>query len=427
MRRWWSLAAVAAIAGCASDGGTPGEIDYARIRAHVEALADDSMEGRGAGYEGERRAANYIAREFSAVGLAAPAGGYIRPFDFLPVGGVTPMATLEARNIVGVLKGSSRANEIVVVGAHFDGQGKIGEAEEGRFGVEAAGDDKIWNSASDNAVSIGAMIEIARVLRHGPRLARTIVFVAFSGEENRLNGSFDYVRNPVAPLDSHVAMVNLEKLVGHEETTLILASDGSSAGFADFAGAAAAQSGLNVQSFFDGVITDTDHFSFIAAGVPALVIGTGAYEKIHHADDTSATLRYDDLPPRLDYVRAFVTALANDAAPLPFAADMEAYSGVAGGPTTEAESRFCGLLTPGFLVTVLARGLPAERSGLNVGDVIIGVDGAPIAFGEEGANFLEEAATLGPASKLELRCGGKASSVILEMPSGVEASSAVSQ
>ncbi len=420
MLRSLGLAAAAMLSSCAAPEATLGEVetvpDLARVGAHTSFLASDSMEGRGAGYAGEKRSAEYIAQEFRNAGLAAPKGGYIRKFDFLPIGGAEPFKTLTAHNVVGILRGSSRSNEFVVLGAHYDGQGKIGQADAGRFGLKSAGDDKIWNSASDNAVSIGAMIEIARAIAGGPRPARTIIFVAFSGEENRLNGSFDYTQNPIKPLSTHVAMINLEKLVGHEETTFILASDGSSPKFADFARAASSSSGLNVASFYDGVITDTDHFPFIAAGVPALVIGTGAYEKIHHADDEIETLRLQDLPQRIAYVSAFLKELANDDSGVLFAADTAEFSGVAGGPTTDEETRICELDSPGFLVTALASGLPGASTSLNIGDVIVSVDGNPIRFSEDGANFLEDAAQLGGNSSLEIKCGVKSSTSTITMP-----------
>lgn len=331
------LAPIAAFASaaCATAETGAGGLDFARMAEHVEILSDDRLEGRGAGYDGEARAAEYIAEQFKKIGLQAPEGGHIRRFDYLPVGGASPFELLTARNVVGVLPGTRRPEEVVVVGAHFDGQGKAGDAAAGRFGEAKATDDKIWNSASDNAVSVATMLEIARAMSAEPRRARTVVFVAFSGEENRLNGSFEYVRRPAAPIERHVAMLNLEKLAGHEETELIMASDGSSPRFAAIAEKAAA-SGLGVTSFYDGVITDTDHFPFILAGVPALVIGTGAFENIHSPDDEIATLRLSDLAPRAPYIAAFVDALADDEAAAAFAADIGAYSGVAGGPDNRA-------------------------------------------------------------------------------------------
>jgi Zn-dependent M28 family amino/carboxypeptidase len=414
MHRKLALLAWFASAACSHVENAAIAVDLTRIRTHVEILSDDNMEGRGAGYPGEANAAEYVADQFDKIGLKAAGGGYVRPFDYLPVGGVSPFERLTARNVIGVLPGTRRPEEVIVVGAHFDGQGKKGDAAAGRFGEAKAIDDQIWNSASDNAVSVATMIETARALVRGPRPARTIVFVAFSGEENRLNGSFDYVRNPAAPIERHVAMLNLEKLVGHDETELIMASDGSSPRFAAVAEAAAAASGLKVASFYDGVITDTDHFPFILAGVPALVIGTGAYEKIHSPDDEIDTLRLDDLSPRARYVEAFIRSLAGDDEAAPFAADIGAYSGVAGGATTELETAACGLATQGFLVTAVAANSSADRAGLKVGDVVVEVDEKAVSFGEDGANFLENVADIKSGASLSLKCGGNSSQLRLE-------------
>jgi acetylornithine deacetylase/succinyl-diaminopimelate desuccinylase-like protein len=405
------------LAGCAAQphDSTPQPTREARLAAHIQILSADDMEGRGAGYEGERRAARYIAEQFAAAGLAPVNGSYFQAFEFRPVGGETAFQILPSRNVVGFLRGAARPDEIIVLGAHYDGQGMVGQAAEGRFGETQAGDDRIWNSASDNATSIAALIEIARSLNAHPP-GRSVLFVAFSGEENRLNGAFSYVRNPALPWSRHVAMINLEKLVGHEETTLILATDGSGARFSEAAAAANRQTGLSVASFYPGIVSDTDHFAFNLAGLPALVIGTGAYEHVHHNTDVFETLHMAELPQRVDYVQAFLVALANDEAPLSFAADITPFSGVAGGAATPAELSACALSQPAFAVTMIARGVPAEAAGLRPGDVIVRVNGAPPAFPDEGANFLEDAFSARGAARIEIACGAARRTVDLAMP-----------
>ena len=189
-----------AIAGCASAHGplqtaVPAKLET-RLAAHVKYLASDNLEGRGSGSNGERIAANYIADQFRDAGLRFGRGGWEQAFSFLAVGGPQAFQRLSSRNVYGILPGADLSKEAIVVGAHFDGQGTTGQAAFGRLGEKSAREDRIWNSASDNATSIAALIEIARELaRSERRLKRSIVFVAFSGEENRLNGSLQFVRD----------------------------------------------------------------------------------------------------------------------------------------------------------------------------------------------------------------------------------------
>lgn len=111
-----------------------------RLRAHLVELAGDAYEGRGAGYPGGARATVYIARHFEAVGLI-PVGDtidghptFLQRFQLHPRRPPEPWAVFTARNVVGLFEGDDPvlAREVVVVGAHHDGQGMEGQADMGR-------------------------------------------------------------------------------------------------------------------------------------------------------------------------------------------------------------------------------------------------------------------------------------------------------
>lgn len=107
-----------------------------RVKPHIVKLSDDSLEGRGAGYKGEQKAAAYIAAEFKKIGLQ-PMGdasgtrrSYFQEFQFQPCHPARAWETLASRNVVGFLAGSDPTlkDEIIVIGAHYDGQGRTGQA-----------------------------------------------------------------------------------------------------------------------------------------------------------------------------------------------------------------------------------------------------------------------------------------------------------
>ena len=167
---------------------TPGwqdTISPESLRRHTVELASDDYEGRGAGYRGEQRAADYIAAEFTRIGLA-PAGdaqGYFQPFSFHVSRPTKPWDVSSSRNVIGRIEGAdpSLRSEIVVVGAHYDGQGRTGQADPFRFTSSGdREDDQIWNSANDNAASVAAVIEIARAIKQsGVAPKRSVLFIAF--------------------------------------------------------------------------------------------------------------------------------------------------------------------------------------------------------------------------------------------------------
>lgn len=179
------------------------KISTIELQKHVFELADDKYQGRAAGYKGEKEAALYIATNFKNIGLepvnkaSNSPTSYFQKFDFEVLNSNIPWEILSSQNVIGFLKGSDRPNEYIVIGGHHDGQGMIGQADYGRSIPEdseadsaRASNDIIWNSAVDNAVSISAIIEMAKVLKeNNVKTKRSIIFTTFSAEENGLNGS----------------------------------------------------------------------------------------------------------------------------------------------------------------------------------------------------------------------------------------------
>ncbi|MDQ5844188.1 MAG: M20/M25/M40 family metallo-hydrolase, partial [Acidobacteriota bacterium] len=114
-----------------------------------------------------------------------------------------------ATNVVGILPGSDPVlkNEAIVIGAHYDHLGRGGE------GSLAPKEGEIHHGADDNASGTAGVIELARLFAtQKPRPRRTLVFIAFSGEEEGLLGSNYYVNHPVVPLANTVAMINMDMI-----------------------------------------------------------------------------------------------------------------------------------------------------------------------------------------------------------------------
>jgi Zn-dependent M28 family amino/carboxypeptidase len=114
-----------------------------------------------------------------------------------------------ASNVVGVLEGSDPElkNETIVIGAHYDHLGRGGE------GSLAAREGEIHHGADDNASGTAGLLELARLFsQERARMRRTVVFVAFGGEEEGLIGSSYYVAHPARPLAQTVTMINMDMI-----------------------------------------------------------------------------------------------------------------------------------------------------------------------------------------------------------------------
>jgi Zn-dependent M28 family amino/carboxypeptidase len=152
----------------------------------------------------------YLQRVPLALPDPAAAAGGGRGGRMTVLSGMSALDTIAAErrvidaNVVGLIRGSDPAllNETVVVGAHYDHTG-VGRPVDG---------DSIYNGADDDASGVIAMLEIARALRAGPAPKRTVVFVAFTGEERGLLGTNFYLANPTVPLERTVAQLQIEMI-----------------------------------------------------------------------------------------------------------------------------------------------------------------------------------------------------------------------
>jgi peptidase M28-like protein len=186
------------------------------------------------------------------------------------------------RNIVGVLRGSDprRAGEAIVIGAHYDHVG-IG----GRHSASPERTGEIHNGADDNASGTAAIIEIARqAALSRSRFPRTLVFVAFAGEENGLLGSDFYVHNAALPIENTVAMLNLD-MVGRSRGAVDVSGLETAPSLeADLRAAMQAALPIDVKREGPGA-GRSDDSSFISRRVPAINFFTGFHADYHRPTD----------------------------------------------------------------------------------------------------------------------------------------------
>jgi hypothetical protein len=198
---------------------------------------------------------------------------------------------LQLRNVVGLLRGSDPVlqHTYVVLSAHYDHQ----QPRQG-------GQDNVFNGANDNASGTASIIEIASALatlKTKPK--RSILFVAFFGEEQSMLGSDYYIRHPVVPLEKTVANVNLEQMGRTDDSDGVKLRKASVTGF-DYTDmpevfvAAGKSTGIDVyrdarklqgqgMSLGDRLFTNSDNLSFAAAGIPAHTISVAFSFPDQHA------------------------------------------------------------------------------------------------------------------------------------------------
>lgn len=292
-----------------------------------------------------------------------------------------------AYNVVGVLEGSDPVlrNETIVIGAHYDHLGRGGE------GSLASGSGEIHHGADDNASGVAGMLELARLFStQKPRPKRTLVFLAFGGEEEGLLGSNYYVNHPLRPLAKTVAMINMDMIGRMKDGKLIVGGVGTAKEWRDMLGTQNAQSVAVASTNHAPVSTiDTartfnltlqedgygpsDHSSFYAKQIPVLFFWTGTHNDYHKPSDTFDKINYADEARILSLVAQIARSLA--------AAEKRPTYTVAKNDSQQGRSIgfrvYLGTIpnysdsNDGLLLDGIRDDSPAAKAGLKAGDKIV--------------------------------------------------------
>jgi aminopeptidase YwaD len=353
-----------------------------------------------------------------------------------------------AANVVGILEGSDAKlkHEVVVVGAHYDHLGRGGQ------GSLATREGEIHHGADDNASGVAGLLELARAFaQERKRVRRTMVFIAFGGEEEGLLGSSYYVRNPSLPLAQTTAMINLDMIGRMKENRLIVGGVGTAAEWKQWIAKANGGLRLNVSAAgatspeqevergshpvvtgangvavanaatgerFALTMTEdgfgpSDHASFYARQTPVLFFWTGTHEDYHKPSDTADRINYEGELRIVSFVGDIVRSVdASDARPTYTLAKSDAAAGRSTGFRV-----YLGTIPnyaeggDGLKLDGVREDSPAARAGLKAGDLIVRLAGREVrnvydytyALGEMRAGVEYEVEVVRAGERLKLK------------------------
>ena len=344
--------------------------EAAGMMATIRYLSDEKRQGRGLGSEGLHQAADYIADAFKSAGLepAGDDGSYFQVFSAQGEDGELG----QLKNVVGVIPGvhPQRSRQNLVIGAHYDHLG-LGWPD-----VREQNRGRIHPGADDNASGIAVLLELARVL--GPRMQpdRSIVFVAFSGEEAGRAGSRHYVESAGSyPVARAIGMLNLDT-VGRlfDGKLMVLGAETAPEWPHIFRGI----------GFVTGIpsvmvsepLDASDQISFHEAGVPAVQLFTGPHTDYHRPGDTADKIDADGLVKVAEVSKQMIEYLA--AREQPMSSQLQGAKPV----QRKAASRKVSLGSIpdftykgiGYRLEGVVPGSAAEQAGLEKMDIITAID-----------------------------------------------------
>lgn len=211
---------------------------------------------------------------------------------------------LKTRNVLALLEGDGAADEYIVIGAHFDHLGlapRMFSSDERRF---------IHNGADDNASGTSGLLELARVLSAAPRLRRSVLFIAFSGEEMGLLGSRHFVDHPTVPLPAIKAMLNFDMIGRFADDEVMIYGVPTAEEFPALLERVSAETELPFKPG-KSLPGNSDHASFQARKIPVIFPFTGLHRQYHKPEDDWELIKPDGATRILRFSYLVLVELAN--------------------------------------------------------------------------------------------------------------------
>ena len=212
-------------------------------------------------------------------------------------------------NVGAILHGKGNLkDEYVVIGSHYDHLGY------GKFGTRHP--NELHPGADDNASGTTANLLAAKTLTQQYTLlsdtdnARSILFLWFTAEESGLNGSRFYTKNPIAPVEDHAVMLNLDMIGTLSDGLLEIGGFKSAKGFKALTEPHLSAAAIPFSTEVSVGEGRSDHASFDAVGIPNLFFFTGLHDRYHSPADT---IEFVDIEGCVR-TSLLVSAIAHDAA-----------------------------------------------------------------------------------------------------------------
>ena len=375
---------------------------------HITYLASDELEGRSSGTQGDQLAKDYIVNHFTTAGLPTKRVVEVQE-HYVYKDRKNKKNKVLTYNIIATLPGTDDKlkEEYVVVGGHYDSvSNKL---------------DKIHNGADDNASGTSMVLELFEKFAASNTNKRTLIFMAFGGEELGLLGSKYFVNNPTIDLQQVQLMVNLD-MVGRLDNEKNLQLGGTLTAV-DFDKKLEPflnqmenrwQNNLNITELGKGIFKRSDHYSFYLKDIPVLFFFTGLHEDYHGPTDDSNKINYQGMKVISDLVHLIMEEFANTPEKLVFqpveleeqsmpVAEIKVTLGVMPDYAHEGE---------GLKIDAVIDNRPGAKAGMLDGDIVVDIGGTAV---KDIYAYMEILSKLDSGSKVEVKVLRNDSEIVLQV------------
>lgn len=262
----------------------------------AELIFKNELHAKGLLYKDKENLTWSVATEFSKFPIISIKKGRIQQLILkMKIRVESSLSYHSTQNVIGMIKGKEKPDSFLVVSAHYDHLGKMG-------------DFAMFPGANDNASGIAMMLDLAKTFSKKPP-KYSILFIAFAGEEAGLLGSLYYTENPVLPLSKIKFLLNLDLMATgdkgltavngsiHTELFDLLKTCNSIGSYLPT---------INAR----GKAANSDHYYFSEKGVPAMFIYLmGDYHQYHDIGDTYEAISFSKYNEAFLLMKEFLEAI----------------------------------------------------------------------------------------------------------------------
>ena len=282
------------------------------------------------------------------------------------------------RNVLGFLPGKTK--EYVIVGAHYD---HLGRGNESSLAPSQIG--QVHPGADDNASGTAALLEVARILSgRRERLERGVLFLAFAAEEIGLLGAREWVEHPTLPIENAVAMINMDMVGRIRDGKVYVGGTGTGSTFEKLLEKLSDRHPLKLDTAKSGY-SSSDHTVFVSRKIPVLFFFSGLHSDYHKPSDTWEKIDAEAAAQLVDLVGDLTVELAQAERPQFVRVTPETTGHPAAiGATGSGYGAYFGSIPDfgeienGVRFADIRPGSPADKAGIQGGDILVEFGGKPI-------------------------------------------------
>lgn len=277
-------------------------------------------------------------------------------------------------NIIGYL--DKGAPYTVVIGAHYD---HLGYGEDGNS-LYLGHEKMIHHGADDNASGTAALMELARMLYKSKSLRSNYLFIAFSGEESGLLGSKYFTQHPSVDLTKISYMLNMDMVGRLNDSThvLIIGGYGTSPEWSRMISSTVNKKTFTLKLDSSGT-GPSDHTSFYLKNIPVLFFFTGIHPDYHKPTDEASKINYPGEVQVIHLIYSITEKMDGMNKPVFTKTRDEQFGEAPAFNVTLGIMPDYSFSGSGVRIDAISEGRPAEKAGLQTGDVIIRLGSYPVS------------------------------------------------